>query len=54
MRKLLLCLMVIGTCLMITNAPKPAAAVLSVCSDCGGCCVCVRSSPGGPCNWQCC
>ena len=54
MRKLLFCLIVIGTCLMITNAPRPAAAGPSACIDCGGCCACVRAFPGSPCNWECC
>lgn len=53
MRKLLLCLAVVGTCLTITNAPKQAAASPNGCFDCGGCCACVRF-PGEPCRWVCC
>lgn len=51
MRKLLLCLIVVGASFAI-NTPKQAAAYPNACIDCGGCCACVRV--GGTCSWTCC
>ena len=54
MKKLALCLAVVGACLYFTGSPNQAAAVQHPCLDCGGCCACVRPYPGGPCRWLCC
>jgi len=53
MRKLLLCLVLVGACLTLTSSSNQAAAD-DPCARCGGCCVCVPSQPSGICRWYCC
>jgi hypothetical protein len=49
MRKLLLCLVVVGASLLLTDAPVQATDF----PDCGGCYACVWNPVRG-CDWVCC
>jgi hypothetical protein len=52
MKKLLMCLVVVGVCFVV-DSPKQAAAN-DPCAACGGCCVCEHRTSGSFCTWLCC
>lgn len=55
MKKLMLCVAMVTATLSIPSLPAQSSTAAFSCWEmCGGCCACVRTYPGGPCDWQCC